>query len=466
VLAVAAVAVAAGAAPAGASDHLMRVKEIAVSQGSDSTRQFLELEDDGNEPFPAPPYKVVVFEDDGDELGEQTLSAPTIAAAATGQPVLLASAAWQTANPTPDETETLTVTLPQGAGQVCFTRGDTEQRIDCMTYGCIASERTSESGGANGAVPPDGQSAQRDQFDVVTLGAPTPKAANTAGTAAPACPPEPPGPPTFVTAPNQGETVANKNVSFYWVGAEPGTEFECSVNGGAFSDCSPPADMANQDDGPASFAVRQIVDGVEGDPVTRNFTIDVIGTFADITISDDDFTPDGATQSGATRKPLGSSFIWKWGTNAAGTTNFHNVRQNKNLFASGDTATSSPPFSTTPSAGSFPYFCTVHSGLGMTGTVEVIPIRDPLNEPDGLPFRIAWDDPGTTTTASKFDVRYRVNGGKLKTWLDDTKKPGAVFGKNDRPVRLKQSAVYEFQVRSQKGRRAKSGFSPMLPVRP
>ena len=32
--------------------------------------------------------------------------------------------------------------------------------------------------------------------------------------------------------------------------------------------------------------------------------------------------------------------------------------------------------------------------------------------------------------------------------------------------KVKEPNLYEFQVRSQKGRRAKSGFSPPLPVRP
>ena len=363
------------------------------------------------------------------------------------------------------------MTLPQTAGQVCFTRGAAEARIDCMTYGCMTSERSSESGGANGAAPPDGQSAQRDQFDVVTLGTPTPKAANTFGTPGVACP-TPPEAPTLVTGPNEAETVMSNTASFYWVGAEAGGTFRCSENGGTFLPCDPPRTMGPQIDGDKSFAVRQ-VDGeqTEGDPVTVNYSVDVVGPPADITMVDDDggkFLPDGSAQTGATRKPLGRPFIWKWGPDGSGTTDFHNVRQNKNLFSSGDDVTSSPPSSTTPSAGSFPYYCTAHGSAagGMNGVVEIIPIRDTMAEPVGLPFKVAWDNPSTSTTANKFDVRYRVNGGKFKTWLDDTKKSAAVFGNNNKPVKVKEPNLYEFQVRSQKGRRAKSGFSPPLPVRP
>ena len=442
----------------------MRVQEIAVSDNGSGTQQFIELKDSSNEPFPFPPYKVVVYDEGGAELGEQTLSASTVGTADETQEILLASFAWQTANSPPAATETLTVTLPQTAGQVCFTRGAAETRIDCMTYGCIASERQSESGGANGAIPPDSQSAQRDQFDVVTLGTPTPKAANTFGTPANACP-TPPEPPTIVTGPGEGEEIHSNFARFYWVGAEAGTEFRCSENGGPFIDCDPPYTIGPQSNGVRSFAVRQI-DGqqTEGDPVTVNYSVDITGPPADITIVDDAYLPDGNVRTGATRKPLGAFFIWKWGDDGSGTPGFHNVVQNKNLFSSGADVQTSQPYSTTPSAGSYGYICTVHED--MDGTIEVIPIRDTANEPTGLPFRVAWDDPATDTTANKFDVRYRVNGGKLKTWLDDTKRSSAVFGKGNRPVKVKGPSLYEFQVRSQRGRRAKSGFSPLLPVRP
>jgi hypothetical protein len=459
-------ALAAPAAPAAASDHLMRVKEIAVSQGGDSTRQFVELQDSSNEPFPSPPYKLISYDAAGNEVGDQTVST-LVGPPDETSPILLASVNWQVENPSPAVNQSLTITLPQGAGQVCFTRGAEETPIDCMTYGCITSELSSESGGANGAVPPDGQSAQRDQFDVVTLGTPTPKAANTSGTPTVACP-TPPEAPTIVTGPGNGEEIHNSQTHFYWVGAEAGGTFECSENGDPYFPCDPPHTMGPESNGDKTFAVRQVGEQQTlGTPVTVNYSVLVQGPPADITILDDAYLPDGiSAESGATRKPLGEPFIWKWGSDGSGTTDFHNVRQNKGLFNSGDDVTSSPPFSTTPSAGSFPFYCTVHSSTGMRGTVEVLPIRDSTAEPAGLPFKVAWDDPATSTTANKFDVRYRVNGGKLKTWFDDTKKTGAIFGKNNRPVKVKEPSLYEFQVRSQKGRRAKSGFSPPLPVRP
>ena len=40
------------AAPAGASDHSMRVKEISVSDNGSGAQQFIELKGSSNEPFP------------------------------------------------------------------------------------------------------------------------------------------------------------------------------------------------------------------------------------------------------------------------------------------------------------------------------------------------------------------------------------------------------------------------------
>jgi hypothetical protein len=475
VIAATVLVLAAQPATAGADDHLMRVKEIAVSQGADATRQFVELQDSSNEGFPSPPYKLVVYDEDGVELGEQTLANTTVGATPNEtNPILLASAAWSGANPTPTANEALTVTLPQDAGQVCFTRGPAETRIDCMTYGCIASELNSESGGANGAAPPDGKSAQRQASNTVTLDTPTPKAANeTDGELAGACP-TPPAAPTIVTGPGQNEEIHNDQAHFYWVGAEAGGTFECSENAGPFDPCDAPQTMGlTPDNTSQSFAIRQVDDEqTAGTPVTVSFFVNTQGEAADITILDDAYLPDGTAESGATRKPLGSPFNWKWGSDGAGTGDSHNVRQNKNLFASGDDTTSSSPFSTTPSAGRFPYHCTIHgnvnppSGSNMAGIVEVIPIRDTVSEPTGLPFRVAWDDPSTSTTANKFDVRYRVNGGSYKTWREDTRAAGAVFGNNNKPVRVRESKLYEFQVRSQRGKRKRSGFSPPLPIRP
>jgi hypothetical protein len=259
--------------------------------------------------------------------------------------------------------------------------------------------------------------------------------------------------------------------SFYWVGAEPGDSFECSVDEAGFVPCSPPYEVTSLIDSIHFFQVRQLDGSTEGELAERGFSVDVIGQPADITISDTGlgtFIPDGSSTRGATRKPLGSEFTWKWGLDGAGTSDIHNVVQNKRLFSSGDAVTTSDPFATAPSAGTYGYYCTVHgnaAGGGMAGTVEVIPVRDSDGEPDGLPFRVEWKNEADMN-AKTFDVRYRVNGGKLKTWLNDTKKPGAVFGKRKRPTKVKPDALYEFQVRSQKGKRARSGFSPPLPVRP
>src|SRR5688572_989292 len=102
------------AAPARASDHLLKINEIFV--GSPGGPQFVELLDEVAEPFAAPPYKLVVHNSSGGVVGKVTL--PEAELAATGSsPYLVANAAQ---GGTPDEL--LTVTLP-ATGQVCFTRG-------------------------------------------------------------------------------------------------------------------------------------------------------------------------------------------------------------------------------------------------------------------------------------------------------------------------------------------------------
>jgi hypothetical protein len=78
---------------------------------------------------------------------------------------------------------TLTIALPQAAGQVCFTAFGGAERVHCMAYGCPASILSSTGGSQAGFAPADGSSLQR-RTGGLFAGGPTPDAANTATTAA------------------------------------------------------------------------------------------------------------------------------------------------------------------------------------------------------------------------------------------------------------------------------------------
>src|SRR5688500_5502304 len=76
------------AAPASASDHLMKVNEILPSGAGGA--QFVELLDPAPEPFGAPPYRLVVHAPSGAVLGRHTLV--TAQLAGNTAPYLVANA--------------------------------------------------------------------------------------------------------------------------------------------------------------------------------------------------------------------------------------------------------------------------------------------------------------------------------------------------------------------------------------
>jgi plastocyanin len=154
-----------------------------------------------------------------------------------------------------------------------------------------------------------------------------------------------------------------------------------------------------------------------------------------------------------------SSFSWTWGPPTS--LNEHNVVSNQDLFDSGKVATSGS-FAVSASAGTFAYHCVVHELEGMNGTVAVKPTAESITKKS---FKVIWAS-ATSDTGNKFDVKYSVDGKKTKTWLSDTNKTSAKFGKKKKPVKVKPGHDYTITVRSKKGSSAQhtSGFSPPLIV--
>jgi plastocyanin len=171
-----------------------------------------------------------------------------------------------------------------------------------------------------------------------------------------------------------------------------------------------------------------------------------------IGVFDDFFTPVQAPQ-----QTVGDSTVtWNWDSGAP-TLDEHDVASDNGLFDSGS-PTHTGSFSVSASAGTFPYHCTVHELQGMEGTVSVAPIASNVKSKS---FKVTWASNGTNT-GNKFDVKYKV-GSKSKTWLKETKKKSATFGKKKKPIKVKSGQHISVQVRSRKGKH-KSGYSPPVAV--
>ena len=171
-------------AAAGAADHLMEVNEVMVSAGGNPAAQYIEILDPFNEPFPSPPYRLVVFDANGVRLGAHELGGDA-QIVDNNVPMLISTPAADTAFGVTGH-QALGVTLPTSAGQISFTRGLAETKIHTITYGCINTAVTNFAIN-HGPLPTSSQSAQLQPSNALTLGTPTPKAANTAGTPTAAC---------------------------------------------------------------------------------------------------------------------------------------------------------------------------------------------------------------------------------------------------------------------------------------
>lgn len=151
------------------------------------------------------------------------------------------------------------------------------------------------------------------------------------------------------------------------------------------------------------------------------------------------------------RAVAGKTVTW---VNEGGT---HNVRSATGMFV---TDASQWPYSRVFSAGTFGYYCEIHSG--MSGKVRIKPTMS--HAPDGSPFTVRWAT-GSTNTGSQFKVQYRVDGGSWKTWRSSTSGVDGVFGQGGAPTTVVSGRSYGFRVKSISGYAA-SRYSPVRNVRP
>lgn len=179
-----------------------------------------------------------------------------------------------------------------------------------------------------------------------------------------------------------------------------------------------------------------------------------------VTVKDDSFSP----REPAVMK-FGGRFSWVRAANSIGE---HNVRQAAGLFSSGNPTTTSftpaHPYSLSPSAGTYVYFCDAHRALNMVGKIKVRPIVV-TGTLTSNGFRVRWASATRKLTGTKFDVRYQVGSGPWTTWRNDTTSADGAFGTGNKPVDVMPGRTYRFQVRSEKQQVSKhSDWSPALVV--
>ena len=72
--------------------------------------------------------------------------------------------------------------------------------------------------------------------------------------------------------------VRSSTVTFRFSANQPGSTFECSLDGGAFEACTSPRQLTGLANGSHTFAVRAVADGIEDPtPATATFTVDTAG---------------------------------------------------------------------------------------------------------------------------------------------------------------------------------------------
>jgi len=179
-LAVIVLAILGSARLAAGADHNMFISEVLRSSGGSTAVQYVELLDAVNQPFPASPYGIEIYDADGVLAGSVTVTVP----ANTRRLYISTGAADAAFGTTGDAL--LDVALPTD-GQVCFVRGG-GGKIHCLAYGCVTTLAGTALQTSLGATPPDGMSVQRQTAGTYAVTTPTPDADNTVAAAGPACP--------------------------------------------------------------------------------------------------------------------------------------------------------------------------------------------------------------------------------------------------------------------------------------
>ena len=81
---------------------------------------------------------------------------------------------------------------------------------------------------------------------------------------------------TITSGPGDGSTITVDSASFGFSSNEPGSTFECSIDGGPFAPCTSPRTYDSLSNGAHTFQVRAVdaAANTDGTPATRTFTVD------------------------------------------------------------------------------------------------------------------------------------------------------------------------------------------------
>jgi hypothetical protein len=164
--------------PAPAGPQLMKVGEVLISSGGDSSIQYVEFEDPSAEALADGTFRLEVFDAAAQPLGNVGVDVPpqtTRFLVATSQ----AAAEFQVV-----ADAELSVALPMD-GQACIAE-TTGTKIHCLAWGCVDALVVPSA--ATGGWPTDGLSLQRQPAGAYQVAAPTPGAANVSGADSQACP--------------------------------------------------------------------------------------------------------------------------------------------------------------------------------------------------------------------------------------------------------------------------------------
>ena len=178
------------------------------------------------------------------------------------------------------------------------------------------------------------------------------------------------------------------------------------------------------------------------------------GGTAEVAIHDNYYSPE------VRRVAVGDSVHW---LRAGDSNGFHIVREDGRLFWSGRSTGGPIDYRVVFSAGTFHYYCSTHGypvdvdDKGMEGFVRVPVSISRL--PGGLPFTVRWAT-DASATGGAYDVQFRVGSGAWRTWKKDVTNNKGEFGRDAKPVRVRDGVRYSFRARSQGGPNV-SGWSPV-----
>jgi hypothetical protein len=257
------------AAPAQASFHLMKVREVYPAGDS----SYVELQMFSAGEYLVAGHHLVAYNADGSVANDFTLPSNVSAASPSNSTILIADSGYASAfpgGPAPDEVDT-GLNLSAGAGAVCWTDGSPP---DCVSWGAFTGPFPAHVPAltAGGPASPSGVTAGKALRRSIAAGCPTfleaeddtdssladfseqtpnPRS-NTSAIVEHAC-----TPPAAAIDSKPKTPTKSTSASFTYHSTPSGAEFECKLDAGAFASCPlSGTEYSGLADGGHTFQVR------------------------------------------------------------------------------------------------------------------------------------------------------------------------------------------------------------------